>query len=76
MLNSLDNTPLERAIKAAGSARELARRVGVSPQSVWLWRKGKSISAERALDIESATNGVVSKHDLRPDLWGPREAAQ
>ena len=68
--------PIERAIKTAATLREFASRVGVSPQAVWLWRKGAPVSAESAVKIEHATGGAVSKAELRPDLWGPCEAAQ
>ena len=75
MVDAHDIKPLERAIKNVGSVRELARRVGVTPQAVWLWRKGSAIAAERAMEIDRATGGEVSKSDIRPDLW-PREDAQ
>lgn len=29
-----------------------------------------SITAERAIAIEKATDGVVTRQELRPDLWG------
>ena len=66
------NEHLERAIKKVGSARELAHRVGVTTQAVWLWRNGTTPAPERVILIEAATDGEVSRHDLRPDLW-PRE---
>ena len=53
-----------RAIRAAGSVSELARRVGVQPQAVSQWRR---IPADRAADVERATG--IPRYELRPDLW-------
>lgn len=34
------------------------------------WESGVvAISAERAIQIEQVTDGVVTRGDLRPDLW-------
>lgn len=55
------------------SQGELARRINVTPGLVWQWLHGRRrIAAEQVLKIESATEGRVSRHDLRPDLY-PRE---
>ena len=40
------------------------------------WESGDVvIPAERAVEIERATGGEVSRSDLRPDLWPNAEAA-
>lgn len=62
---------IDRAIEAAGSASELARQLGVVPMTVTQWRKRGQVPAERCLAIEAATG--VSRHDLRPDVFGPAE---
>ncbi|MEX6663189.1 transcriptional regulator [Pseudomonas sp. W2-17] len=59
-------TALERAILAAGSAKALARTLGVTPMTVSHW-KVRGVPAERAVMIERATG--VSRQDLRPDLY-------
>lgn len=56
---------LEAAIAAAGSASELARRIGVSQPSVSNWQR---VPAGRVVAVESATG--VSRTVLRPDLYG------
>ena len=54
------------------SEADLAKRIGVSKQSVNLWKLGHTRpSPQRALDIERATEGAVTRHDLYPDLWPP-----
>ncbi|WP_312283511.1 Cro/CI family transcriptional regulator [Candidatus Igneacidithiobacillus taiwanensis] len=63
--------PIQVAIEAVGSQSELARRVGVSPQAVHAWTRGGVISPQSAVRIESATNGAVTRAELRPDIFGP-----
>jgi DNA-binding transcriptional regulator YdaS (Cro superfamily) len=59
--------------KAEVSQAELARRLSVSPGLVWQWLNGhRRIAAEQVLPIERATDGKVTRHDLRPDLY-PRD---
>jgi DNA-binding transcriptional regulator YdaS (Cro superfamily) len=54
---------------------EFGRRVGVSQGMVWQWLRGvRRVSAEKVLAIEEATEGKVSRHDIRPDIY-PRESA-
>jgi DNA-binding transcriptional regulator YdaS (Cro superfamily) len=48
----------------------LARTLGVSPGAVWKWRNFDRIPAERVIAIERATNGLVTRAELRPDLFG------
>ena len=51
----------------------VARVVGVSPQAVSeILRRGKRVPAEWCLPIEAATQGAVTRHDLRPDLYPER----
>jgi len=72
---STKNTPLHRAVTAAGSQTELARRIGVQQAHVWNWlnrSKGK-VPGEHVIPIEKATG--VSRHELRPDLYPIEEQA-
>lgn len=59
---------IKRAIKAAGGPSALATRLGVKPQHVVNWRS-RGVPAERVLDIEAATDGKVTRYELRPDLY-------
>lgn len=67
------DTSIERAVKAVGGQARLAAKVGVSINAVSLWvrgaRRGKPIPAERVLQIERATGGAVTRHELRPDIY-------
>ncbi len=58
---------IDRALEAAGgNVSELARRVGVSRQTVHRWLNGADIDPDNLEAVEAATG--VSRHDLRPDL--------
>lgn len=64
-------SPIERAIDAVGSQAALAKALKVSPQHVWNWlNRDKRIPAEQVLPIEAATEGKVTRHELRPDIFG------
>ncbi|PTW53586.1 YdaS antitoxin of YdaST toxin-antitoxin system [Breoghania corrubedonensis] len=63
---------IENAIAlCGGSQMALARRMNCSQQKIsHLLRHAKSISAETALALESATEGAIRREHLRPDLFG------
>jgi DNA-binding transcriptional regulator YdaS (Cro superfamily) len=58
---------LKLAIEAAGGFNALARKLGVSPSTLWEWRR---VPAERLLQIEAVTK--ISRKKLRPDLYGTK----
>ena len=71
-------TALERAVEAAGGQTALAERIGngVKQTNVWNWlNREKRVPAERVLAVEQATDGQVSRHELRPDLYPSEDAA-
>jgi DNA-binding transcriptional regulator YdaS (Cro superfamily) len=75
----MDDHPVERAIGAAGGLSELAARMKVSPQVISNWRR-RGVPAGRVLELERATANaegvpVVTRHDLRPDLYPVEHAA-
>ena len=52
--------------------RALAKALGVSSSMISQWKSGhRRISPETAIRIEIATNGAVTREDLRPDIFGP-----
>lgn len=72
----MKKTALEKAIDATGSQAALAKAIGVKPQHVWNWlHRDKQVPAEKVLPIEVATEGKVSRHELRPDLYPDDRAA-
>lgn len=65
---------IDRAVALLGSQAKLAQAVGCSQQYIsWLLADAnRRISAEMSIDFDRATDGTVSKHDLRPDIFGRR----
>lgn len=64
---------MENAFKKAcdlvGPA-SLARILAVTPQAVNAWKKGeRPVPVQHCLDIERATDGEVTRRDLRPNDW-------
>lgn len=56
--------------KSGISSADLARKIGVSAAEIYQWKKGiRPIPVERCAAIERATNGAVTRRDLRPDDW-------
>lgn len=66
---------IERAIKHHGSQARLASAMGCSQQQISYLLNAKSITAEMAMKLDQATGGAVSRHDLRPDIFGPKQDA-
>jgi DNA-binding transcriptional regulator YdaS (Cro superfamily) len=63
-------TLIETAIGHHGSQAKLAEAMGCSQQQIAYLLKASSITAEMAMKVDAATAGTVSKHDLRPDIFG------
>lgn len=64
---------IERAVELVGGQQALAMKCGVRYQAVQKWIRGNRVPAERVLAIETATDGQVSRYELRPDLYPPLE---
>ncbi|MBI5910370.1 MAG: helix-turn-helix domain-containing protein [Betaproteobacteria bacterium] len=62
---------LRRAVEKAGGQSALARACGVKQGHVWHWiNKSLRVPAEHVLSVEAATGGTVTRHELRPDIFG------
>lgn len=58
------------AKKLLGSQQALATVVGVTQPAVHgVLKKSRPVPAEWCLPIEEATDGKITRHQLRPDLW-------
>ncbi|MER2583700.1 MAG: YdaS family helix-turn-helix protein [Candidatus Competibacter sp.] len=68
---NIELVALKKAVGIAGGQKALATMIGVTQSHVWGWlNTGRQrCSGEYVLAIEAATG--VSKHDLRPDIFGP-----
>ena len=58
---------LDDALKIKNPS-ELGRALGITREAVSQW---DSVPARRVLAVEKETG--VSRHDLRPDIYGPKE---
>lgn len=65
---------LHRACDLLGSQSALAKKIGVRQSTLWHWlkRAKRGAPAEFVPAIERATG--ISRHDLRPDIYGPAPA--
>lgn len=65
---------LGRAIAAVGGQSQLARLLGVKQANVWHWlKRAGRVPGEHVLAIERVTDGRVTRHELRPDLYPDAE---
>ena len=65
----MKNEAIEKAISHVGSQHTLAEKCGRAQPTVCDWLHGKSkVPVECVLRIVSATGGLVSPHEIRPDL--------
>ena len=65
-----DCSPVEQVARACGGYAAAGRMLGVSTQSVWRWAHGFRVPAERVLELERISCGLVTRGELRPDLFG------
>lgn len=64
--------PINKAIKICGGLSALALALDKTPQQVSNWRSrwpNSPVPIEYCVSIEKATNGQVTRKDLRPDDW-------
>lgn len=65
---SATDTPIARYLAAEhGRAARLARECKVTPQAVFKWKR--NVPADQVQRVVAATDGALSAHDLRPDLY-------
>lgn len=58
-----------KAASVVGGQTKLAKLLNVTPPAISQWVKGtRPVPAERCLEIERITGGVVRCEELRPDV--------
>ena len=71
----METSAIQRAAQFVGGQSALARKLDVSPQSVQKMCATGRVPAERVLEIERATDGEVTRFELRPDLYPTEQLA-
>jgi DNA-binding transcriptional regulator YdaS (Cro superfamily) len=61
---------IDKAIKKAGGLSALADKLGIRPQTVWNWQDRGKVPPDHAIAVEEATEGAVTRYELRPDIFG------
>lgn len=62
--------PVKRAIEMFGSQAKLAKQANLSQGAISKWIRGDGIpTGESAKLIEIATGGLVTRQELRPDIF-------
>ncbi|TKV06456.1 helix-turn-helix domain-containing protein [Citrobacter sp. wls619] len=62
------NPIIQKAIKIAGSQKELGARVGVSQKTVHAWLHGADFAGKYILPIVTATEGRISAYEILNSL--------
>ena len=61
---------LDKAIDHLGTQDRLADVLGIRSPSITGWRNRGRVPADRCRAIEEAVGGVVTRYELRPDVFG------
>lgn len=72
MSNMTKQEAFEKIVETLGTQAEIARLLGAKPTTVSYWRIS-GIPAEKAIELERASNGLIPRWASRPDLWEPRQ---
>lgn len=58
---------VEQAIRAIGTKSAVARFLGLTPAAITQWNR---CPVRHVLKLEAACGGVVTRYQLRPDIYG------
>lgn len=67
---------LERAVEIVGGQTALAERIGKKQPQIAMWIKRGTVDPTACIAIEKATNGQVTRYELRPDVFGDEPSPQ
>ena len=68
-MNGLDRAIEYFAIDGRGGQARLAKALDVEPMAVSHWKR-RGIPTDRCADIERATDGKVTRAELKPEIFG------
>ncbi|MEW5248642.1 helix-turn-helix domain-containing protein [Microbulbifer discodermiae] len=62
---------ISKAVSLVGTQKKVADMLKIPPACVSQWCNGvRGVPPRHCRRIEQATNGVVTRYDLRPDIFG------
>lgn len=70
----MDTSALREACKLVGGQAALGRKIGRKQSTIWNWLQ-KGIPADDCPAVERATEGQVTRYQLRPDVFEPLPTA-
>lgn len=70
MITESEKEALLKAINITGSQAELARKLGITQQSVAFWLKN-GLPIKRVIEVERITKRKVSRYKLKPSFFCP-----
>lgn len=62
---------VQHAAETLGGTKQLADALRCTRQALSQW---KQVPRGRVLEIEEVTGGKITRHQMRPDLYPPRNA--
>ncbi len=65
----MNKSPIEAAIRYAGSEAKLGKATGYSQVAINKAKRRGRVSPAMALAIHRFTNGAIAASTIRPDLW-------
>lgn len=74
----MEKQHLRNAVEIVGGQSALARALTdltgkkYRQGHIWQWLNNYDLPAQLAVPIETITEGAVSRHELRPDVFGPK----
>ena len=68
----LEPMNVKEAIRGLGGGAAIARKLGVTQQRIHNWGVRGRVPAEFVIELERLSDGAVTRHDLRPDIFGAR----
>jgi len=64
------------AIHRAGSEQKLGKALGFSQHAIWHAKKKGRVSPLMAMRLHDWSGGFISRHALRPDIFGAEPSSE
>ena len=72
----MTEAPIVKAIRMDGGQAAVSRAIGRAPAFVWQISRGiRPLPPQLVIPLEVACGGAVTRHELRPDVFGSTPGA-